>query len=610
MTKSWVKLFKAAIFGAVGLGVPQMAAATPFTTTVPNEGISLPAPYPEAGGVAIVMIGTNGNVYYQFSDPDGAFRGFQSNGEPAAFRGNPFTINNPIPLDCGVRSCTDYFGGSIDRMYVRFSAYDGDTQTNGFDFNDISLIMNGVSVGNWSSIQTEKTDNSGTQSFGFEQGFGNNSFNTGWFSSTNQTLLSNILSSGQTTTQVFDADPNDNYWDFRRGNSLPDDSLRTIAPGYEFEKTADRTTFAAVGEQVTYTYVVTNIGSVDINNVRVTDDRISNVTCDKSTIRETTGGGTAEFATCTGVYTITQADFDAQAVTNIAQANGDPEFGNLGEVQDSVTITSSAPLNSSIDVEKTADRAAFATVGEVVNYTYVITNTGNSTLSDIVLTDDKISGTVCTTATLVPQAPNDTTTCTASYTVTQDDVDDFAISGTQLVNIATVNAQDPDGATQTDTDSVQIDGPAAAPDLTILKTAIQPDYDAVNDLIQFEIAIRNTGNVTWPQAPSITDMLITDAGGTVTCPAGPVAPNALITCTGDYRITQDDLDAESLTNTATADITVGGVAATGTSAVSIPAVTTTGLEIVKRLPAGDPTTFDTVGDTIDYEYVLTNTGTQ
>ena len=94
----WI-LFLGLLFGA-----PGPAAATPFTMTTPN-GIALPTAYPQAGGVAMVMVGVNGNTYYQFSDPTGAFVGFQNNGNPAAFRGNPFTINNPITLNCGNTTC-------------------------------------------------------------------------------------------------------------------------------------------------------------------------------------------------------------------------------------------------------------------------------------------------------------------------------------------------------------------------------------------------------------------------------------------------------------------------------------------------------------------------
>jgi large repetitive protein len=182
--------------------ITPQAMATPFTMTVPGTAIAVPSAYPQAGGVVIVMIGVNGNVYYQFSDPTGAFVGFQNTGTPAAFRGNPFTINNPIALDCGIRSCTDYFGGSVAQLFVRFSAQDGDTAAGNFDFNQISLRMNGFTVGNWSSVATQTTNTSGTTALGTQTGFGNNTFDTGWFSSTNAALLSNLLTTGSTTTQV------------------------------------------------------------------------------------------------------------------------------------------------------------------------------------------------------------------------------------------------------------------------------------------------------------------------------------------------------------------------------------------------------------------------
>ena len=113
------------------------ALATPYTENVPAPtSLALPPEYPAAGGVVIVLNGANGNVYYQFSDPDGAFRGFNNSGTPTAFKGNPFTVNDPIALNCGFTDCDDYFGGSIARIDVRFSAWDGDTQPSGFDLQN------------------------------------------------------------------------------------------------------------------------------------------------------------------------------------------------------------------------------------------------------------------------------------------------------------------------------------------------------------------------------------------------------------------------------------------------------------------------------------------
>ncbi len=377
--------------------------ATPFTTTVPSTGVSLPDEYPEAGGVAMVLTGANGNIYYQFSDPAGAFVGFQQNGVPVAFRGNPFTINDPLFLDCGFSPCSNYFGGSIVRLDVRFSAFDGDTQPSGFDENDISLLINGFNIGSWSGLTTEATNNNGTVSQGFGVGFGNNTFDTGWFSSTDPALLASILSTGTTTTQVLDDDPNDNFWDFRRGPSLPDEELRTVAPGYELEKTrrGGSSTFAAVGEVITYDYVIRNIGSVRISNIQAFDDKIGLVTCAPTVLDPTTAGGTPEEALCTGTYVVTQEDFDDGVLTNNAVANGDPEFGELGTLSDAVTLTGPA-LSSSIDLLKEASPSSFTGVGENITYTFTVTNTGNSTLSNVVVTDPRFPTLSCNLPDIVP----------------------------------------------------------------------------------------------------------------------------------------------------------------------------------------------------------------
>ncbi|MFN8489135.1 MAG: hypothetical protein U0350_16230 [Caldilineaceae bacterium] len=53
----------------------------------------------------------------------------------------------------------------------------------------------------------------------------------------------------------------------------------------------------------------------------------------------------------------------------------------------------------------------YLSVGSVVTWTYVITNIGNVTLTNVTLTDDKPGGVVCPVTTL---APNAMTTCTTT----------------------------------------------------------------------------------------------------------------------------------------------------------------------------------------------------
>ena len=106
------------------------AQATTFTTTVPDGNGAIPNTYPPVGGTVVVLLGANGNIYYQFVNPSTQFDGFYNNsrnGTDPSYEGNPFQLGATQDLNCGPTDCADYFGGSIDKMYVRLTVRDGDT---------------------------------------------------------------------------------------------------------------------------------------------------------------------------------------------------------------------------------------------------------------------------------------------------------------------------------------------------------------------------------------------------------------------------------------------------------------------------------------------------
>jgi large repetitive protein len=139
------------------------AKATPFTTTVPGTSLQIPTTYPQAGGVVVVLIGLNDNVYYQFSNPSTMYQGYNNSGTgPVAWQGNPLQIAPVTSIACGIQSCTNYFGGGIKSIAVRFSASDGDTKAADFDVNKITLGLNGTQIGNFSNILTQTTNTAGT----------------------------------------------------------------------------------------------------------------------------------------------------------------------------------------------------------------------------------------------------------------------------------------------------------------------------------------------------------------------------------------------------------------------------------------------------------------
>ncbi|HMN15207.1 MAG TPA: hypothetical protein PKD55_23050, partial [Bellilinea sp.] len=98
-----------------------------------------------------------------------------------------------------------------------------------------------------------------------------------------------------------------------------------------------------------------------------------------------------------------------------------------------------------IEVVKTAASAVLPAVGDSISYTITVTNTGNVTLTNVVVSDAKV-GLSETIATLAPAGVE---TYTRTYTVTQTDVD-----AGQVVNTATATGKDPDGNDVTDDDTV------------------------------------------------------------------------------------------------------------------------------------------------------------
>ena len=74
-------------------------------------------------------------------------------------------------------------------------------------------------------------------------------------------------------------------------------------------------------------------------------------------------------------YTIAQADLDSGSVTNSAMASANGTVSN----EDHRTVT--AVPGPKLDLVKTATPTTYSAVGDVIGYSYALTNTGNVTLS-------------------------------------------------------------------------------------------------------------------------------------------------------------------------------------------------------------------------------------
>ena len=285
--------------------------------------------------------------------------------------------------------------------------------------------------------------------------------------------------------------------------------------------------------------------------------------------------------TCTASDTITQADLDAGSLTNTATASN----GAVTSLPDSETVF--AVQNPKLTLVKTATPGTYDSVGDVIAYSYLVTNTGNVTLSGpFTIADNQATNELCpATATLAPLA---SITCTASDTIDQADLDAGSLTNTATASNGSVTSNQ-------DSETVIAD---QNPALSLVKTATPGTYDSVGDTISYSYAVRNSGNVTLSGPFSVTD-----DKATTTCPATPpLAPGASITCTASYSITQADLDGGSVTNTATAS---NGSVTSLPDSETVIADQNPELTLVKTATPG---TYDSVGDTISYSYLVTNTG--
>ena len=184
--------------------------AIPETRTSPTGG-TLPAAVTEVGGIVLDLTGANGvRVVTQLA-------------ASSLFVGSPLASNNPLLIgtqtgfDAGILSA---LGGGLSAVSVRLSLFDGDSAPGNFDFNDNTFRLDGVSIGNFSSVPTYRTKPSGTTLISTTNGFGNDILSTGFFSSTNASFLSSLftnLGDGSLAYSLNDIDPGDQFYDFTQG---------------------------------------------------------------------------------------------------------------------------------------------------------------------------------------------------------------------------------------------------------------------------------------------------------------------------------------------------------------------------------------------------------
>jgi hypothetical protein len=163
-------------------------------------------------------------------------------------------------------------------------------------------------------------------------------------------------------------------------------------------------------------------------------------------------------------------------------------------------------------------------VGSTVQWTYVVTNTGDVQLTGVSVTDNRGVAVTCPKTTL---APSESMTCTASGTATAG----------QYSNIGTATGMPPGGPAVTASDPDHYFGYTAGisiEKLTNGNDADLPPGPSVPVLypMLWTYVVTNTGNV------QLTGVSVTDNRGVaVTCPKTTLAPSESMTCTASGTAT-------------------------------------------------------------------------
>jgi uncharacterized repeat protein (TIGR01451 family) len=350
-------------------------------------------------------------------------------------------------------------------------------------------------------------------------------------------------------------------------------------------KSADKSSFAAIGELLTYSYLVANNGGYPLfAPVTVQDDQSTDEDCPSvSTIGDLDNYlDPGENITCTATYTVSAGDMLAGFVTNLASASAEGVTSNT----DSETVNSPG---ADLSITKT-DNPDPVVAGQNLTYTITVNNAGPSNATNVVVTDTLPAGVTFVSTSGCAGDPNGVPTCNLGtinaggnkqYTVTV--TVNAGTTGTLTNNVSvTSNTADPNAANNSASATTTVN---ASADLSITKTD-SPDPVIAGQNIAYTITVNNAGPsdavnvvVTDTLPAGVTFVSTTgcagDPNGVPTCNLGTinaggnkqytvtVTVNAGTTgtITNNVSVTSNTADPNNTNNTASQNTTVNTISA-------------------------------------------------
>ena len=350
---------------------------------------------------------------------------------------------------------------------------------------------------------------------------------------------------------------------------------------------------ASAGEIIRYAIEIINTGNVALHNLQITDDLITNsgATLDYQSGDINTNGilDVGETWYYQADYVLTQDDFDVNCGHICNQAIVDYEdpagtaFNNYSDdpndPSDIDNASDNDPLNDAddptcMDIPVVADIALIKSdnfddsdctqLEQEIVYTFEVSNTGNTSLHGVVITDDILTNLNIDVNYVSGDTDGDNELDVdevwiylATYPVTQADIDAGHFDNQATVATSNncgndaVDISDPSDVNQ---DNVTVTDMVQCPEITLLKEGEFNDENGnglaeIGETITYTFTVANTGNVTLHDI-TIDDPIVAVTGGIL--PVLPVGQTDTTTFTAVYVITKADIERGFVTNQATA----------------------------------------------------------
>jgi uncharacterized repeat protein (TIGR01451 family) len=362
-------------------------------------------------------------------------------------------------------------------------------------------------------------------------------------------------------------------------NTVPITCPITTAPAIAVTLACPATP-VATGGLITYSGTVRNSGNVTLNNVTVVNSQTAPSTV--LTVPSLAPGASANF---TASFT---APADACSVSSTVTASGSDNC-TQNMVNNSASATCTLVTTPRIAVTQNCP-ANPPSLGGVLTYSGTVSNAGNITLTNVVVTDDRTgANSVFTVATLAPGASS---SFTGSYTV--------PTSGCAVTSTLTANASDKcTGALVTASATATCTVQGASSIAVTLACPATPTL--LGGLLTFSGSVSNSGNVTLTNVVVVRDV---PAPNTSVFSAASLAPGASANFTGSYTVPGSNACSITTSVSASANDQCAGSGVIARATISCPLVTTPGIVVTQNCPVNPASP----GGVFTYSGTVSNAG--